>query len=221
MLRKIFAYIKPTKIFFIENDVWFNILYMAKKRSIDCFVINGKISEKSLVLYKRCRSFFPIFNHFKKIFVQSEHYIQRFEQLVSREVISLGGNIKLDLKLEISEKQKRSFIQRAGIDIEKKIIVWASTHDTEEQLALNIIASKEWDEYNIQWLIVPRHNERFKKVEQVMRQEGLAYNVYSKTEKNSQANILLVDEIGILKTCYAICDGAVVCGSFTSKVGGS
>ena len=220
LLRKVFIYIKPEKIFFIENDVWFNILYMAKKRAIDCFVINGKISEKSLVSYKKYRRIFPVFSYFKKIFVQSDHYVQRFEQLVQRKLISVGGNIKLDLQLEISEEKKENFLKKAGISKEKRIVVWGSTHDTEEQLALDVISSKEWIEYNIQWLIVPRHNERFKKVEQMIKQSGLACNVYSKNKRDLQADILLVDEMGILKTCYAVCHGAIVCGSFTSKVGG-
>ena len=164
---------------------------------------------------------YAFFQKFEKIFTQSEEYKEKFIQLgVEEKKIFSLGNMKLDNSvLEFPQKSLQVLMKKAHLNPKKKIIVWGSTHASEEQLAIDIIKRNFWGD-DIQWVIVPRHNQRFDEVINLFKISGLKYNIFSQKRKQD-CSILIVDQMNILRQFYAVCTGAIVCGSFFSNgVGG-
>lgn len=71
-------------------------------------------------------------------------------------------------------------------------------------------------------MIVPRHPERFNKVDLLIREyikdKNISYHRYSSKE-DFESDIILVDKMGILNDIYAISDVVILGGAF-EKIGG-
>jgi len=70
-------------------------------------------------------------------------------------------------------------------------------------------------------LLVPRHPERFLEVKALLERSEMPFLVYSKREeKNFRERVVLMDEMGLLRTCYQLSELALVGGSFIRGIGG-
>ena len=71
-------------------------------------------------------------------------------------------------------------------------------------------------------MIVPRHPERFQTVGELIQRQGFEYHSFSQGSDSvrKEAQVVLVDQMGVLKKCYQLANLAIVAGSFTKKIGG-
>ena len=221
LINSIFKRINPKKIFIVENDFWLTCLHIAKKRRIPIYLINGKMSEKSFNLYKKFPLFSPYFNSFKKILVQSDEYAHRFSSLIkNKKIIKILGNIKLDKTIPLSStEEKNALIKSLKIPPSKPIVVFASTHQGEELLALKVIKNFIKQEKDYYFILAPRHPERFKSVEKLLEKNFIHYSL-SQGEKKNNSRVTILNELGKLMKVFEISDLAIICGSFNKNVGG-
>lgn len=182
--------------------------FSCKKRGAKTFLINARISDKSYNSYKRFSFFYKkIFENIDKVFAQSEIDKIRLEELGARNV-EVIGNIKL---AQLPQKK---------LDLIKPnctVITAASTHGNEEDLILKSY-KKEFGKL----IIVPRHPERFNKVDllinEFIKDKNISYHKYSMKE-DFDSDIIMVDKMGILNDIYSISDVVVLGGAF-EKIGG-
>lgn len=192
----------------MEAELWFMLFLVAKKRGAKTFLINARISDKSYNSYKRFGFFYKkIFENIDKVFAQSEIDKIRLEELGARNV-EVIGNIKL---AQLPQK-KLDFIKPNCT-----VITAASTHENEEDLILKSY-KKEFGKL----IIVPRHPERFNKVDllinEFIKDKNITYHRYSMKE-DFDSDIIMVDKMGILNDIYSISDVVVLGGAF-EKIGG-
>lgn len=224
-MKRMMRRLRPDAVVLVESDFWFQFLYQAKKRGAKTMLINGKLSERSFRRFSKASFFFKrILRCLDKVCVQSAEYAKRFESLgASLSQLVVTGNIKLDASLQVlSLKEKLSFKKDLNIGSTDFVITAGSTHAPEEEL---ILAAFEplWKKYpSLKLLLVPRHPERFDEVETLLKTKGMHYSLFSDKGalQRSSSQVILVDAMGILSKCYQISDLAIVCGSYTEKVGG-
>ncbi len=118
--------------------------------------------------------------------------------------------------METTEKQ--SLLHALRIGKENLVLVIGSTHDTEESALISALAPVFEKIPHLKVLLTPRHPERFLKVAKLLKKKKVPFSRYS--EKNCHNPLILIDTMGLLNACYQIADVAIVCGSFTTKVGG-
>ena len=204
-------WIKSQKVLVVmEAELWYLLFFIAKFRGAKTFLINARISDKSVKSYNRFRWFYKmIFNNIDKVFCQTKIDKDRLEYLGAKN-IEIIGNIKISKLAEISKKYQKPK--------NKEIITIASSHNGEEEMILNSIDNLN----NRKLIIVPRHPERFDEVENLIKKyaqnKKYSYSRFSK-DRNFDTDIILVDMIGELINIYAITDIAILCGSF-QKIGG-
>ena len=184
------------------------LFLVARKKGAKTLLINARISDKSYKSYLRFRFFYKkIFANIDKVFAQSEIDKQRLQELGAKN-IEVVGNIKL---AQLPKKNQR-FKKPKGTTI-----VAASTHENEENLILNAY-KKEYGKL----IVVPRHPERFLKVEELIKNyikdKNLTFHKFSMQE-DFNSDIVLIDVMGILNDIYEICDIAILGGAF-EKIGG-
>ncbi|MGD9625835.1 MAG: lipid IV(A) 3-deoxy-D-manno-octulosonic acid transferase [Arcobacter sp.] len=192
----------------MEAELWYMLFLIAKNKGAKTFLINARISDKSYNSYKKFSFFYKkIFENIDKVFAQSEIDKVRLEELGAKN-IEVIGNIKL---AQLPQKK---------IDLKKPsgiLITAASTHENEEELIINSY-KKEFGKL----VIVPRHPERFTKVDlllsEFVKEKNLSYHKFSEKE-DFESDIILVDKMGILNDIYAISDVVVLGGAF-EKIGG-
>ncbi len=203
-------WITPQKLLVVtESEYWYLLFYIARKRGAKTMLVNARISDKHYDRYRRFSWFYcKVFAQIDIIFAQSIKDKERLEHLGARN-IHITGNTKLTNIPKVTH---------AIFKPEGKLIVAASTHDTEEALILS-----SWKREQGRLVIVPRHPERFDAVDRLIQtyigDTSLSYHRYSAKE-NLNADIVLVDKMGELVNIYAISDVVILGGGFVPGVGG-
>ncbi len=211
--------VAPDLVILTETDFWYHFQTAAKKEGAQLVVINGKISERSFkrlskVPFLAKRLLGPI-DHF---YVQGEHYLDRFAGLkIPPSKITITGNVKLDSD---PVKENPALLKvRLGLQNET-VLTLGSTHDPEEKIWIKALKSL-WEQFpTLKVLLVPRHPERFNDVAKLLASEQIPFSRWSEEGKLDQKNLLLVDTMGVLRSCYQISDLTFVGGTFAPKVGG-
>ena len=202
-------WINQQKILLVmEAELWYMLFLFAKIKKTKTVLINARISDRSYKSYKRFSWFYKkIFNNIDKVFAQSEIDKKILEELGAKN-IEVIGNIKLATLPEIANKftKPNEFVITAG-----------STHENEEELILNSY-EKEFGKL----IIVPRHPERFEKVNQLIlnfiKDKNMSYHRFS-LKNDFSSDIILVDVMGELNNIYEISDAVILGGAF-EKIGG-
>ena len=192
----------------MEAELWYLLFLFAKKKGAKTLLINARISDKSYKSYKRFSFFYKrIFQNIDKVFAQSEVDKYRLEELGASNV-EVIGNIKL------------AQLPKVNVELVKPkqvVITAASTHENEEKLILNAYKKEQG-----KLIIVPRHPERFDKIDLQIREfikdKNISYQRYS-VKDGFDSDIILVDKMGILNDIYAISDVVILGGAF-EKIGG-
>jgi 3-deoxy-D-manno-octulosonic-acid transferase len=137
---------------------------------------------------------------------------------MSHKNLKVSGNLKygkphFPLISALAESSLESFLK---FDIQKKTIVIACTHDSEELVILKALQDK-LSKFNV--VIIPRHPQRFKSVYETLKNAG--FQVASYSEGRSFLNdIFLIDAIGLMSLIYKKADAVILGGSFIKKIGG-
>jgi 3-deoxy-D-manno-octulosonic-acid transferase len=199
---------KPKKLIVLEAELWYLLFRIGKRKGAETILLSGRISERSFPKYMKWRWFYKrIFQNIDVIYAQSEIDKSRFEKLGAGKVKVLG-NIKL-------LKSKSS--QNLDIPKDRKVFVGASTHKGDEETILNAYPTSE------RVLIVPRHKERFDEVWKIVlefgEKRGVSTSRYSESH-SFQADVVLVDTIGMLIDIYAKSDVVILGGGFYDGIGG-
>ncbi len=199
---------KQKALVVMEAELWYLLFLFAKKKGAKTFLINARISDKSYASYKRFSFFYKrIFENVDKVFAQTTIDKKRLEELGAKN-IQVIGNIKLALLPKVTKEYKKP---------DEILITAGSTHENEEKLIL--------DSYKREFgklVIVPRHPERFEKVDKLIKEylknKNLSYNRFSKN-KSFDCDITLVDTLGELNNIYSISDVVILGGAF-ENIGG-
>ncbi len=192
----------------MEAELWLMLFFIAKLKKTKTILINARISDSSYESYKKFSFLYKrIFRNIDKVFAQSEIDKNRLISLGATNV-EVIGNIKLWAKPELKLNLQKP---------KEEIITAASTHENEEELILN-----SYDREYGKLVIVPRHPERFEKVDKLLKsyskKKHLSYSRFS-SQRSFESDIILVDEMGILNDIYSISDIVILGGAF-EKVGG-
>lgn len=215
--------IRPHLVILCESDFWYNFLRCSRNQGAHVAVVNGKISERSLQRFLRFSWFSrPLFACIDRFCVQNQLYAQRFDQLgVPATKITVTGNMKFDDAMQaLSPADLLAWKARLGIQLDDQVLVVGSTHDPEEAMILDSLSSV-WAAFpRLKVFFVPRHPDRFSQVAALLKQKGLSFARFSEEPIDPTAKVVLIDAMGVLRSCYQVADIALVAGSFISRVGG-
>ncbi|MDD3342241.1 MAG: lipid IV(A) 3-deoxy-D-manno-octulosonic acid transferase [Sulfurospirillaceae bacterium] len=205
-------WIREAKVLVVmEAELWPLLFIVAKAKGMKTILMNARISDKSYASYHRFRFIYRwIFSYIDVVFAQSEGDKERLVDLGAQRV-HISGNIKTFQQLSLS----RHYPKRPGT----RVIVLASTHEKEEELILEKIKLHA----NDQLIVVPRHPERFKKVNDFLQEFCINHQrTYARIQQDDtmQADIILCDTMGELVNVYAIADIVILGGSFIDGIGG-
>jgi 3-deoxy-D-manno-octulosonic-acid transferase len=101
------------------------------------------------------------------------------------------------------------------------IITIASTHETEEKLLLDNL-KEIWKIMPIKVFLAPRHPERFKRVESLIKSKSIPYQTLDtiKPKPCHKEQLFLINKMGFLPICFQLSNLAIMGGSFVKKIGG-
>jgi 3-deoxy-D-manno-octulosonic-acid transferase len=225
-VRRALNTFRPRAIVLVEAELWPNLLWQANGRGIPLFLINARLSDRSLRGYKRAGFIFrPIFNTFRAVGCQSEGDANRLKELGFAANIKAVGNLKFDAaKPGPSKFDATKLLRQIGVTEKSKVLVAGSTHDGEEAVLADIIQQlrKEFPELFL--VLVPRHFERTKDVVAELKQRNVRFILRSEitaetTFAPGSFDCLLVNTTGELKAFYETASLVFIGKSLTAHGG--
>jgi 3-deoxy-D-manno-octulosonic-acid transferase len=224
LIKKMMRKATPALLLLCESDFWYNFLHYAKKEGALLALINGKISQESARHFKNVRFFSKkLFNQFDVLCIQNKMYEKRFLEAGGPvEKMKVTGNLKLDDEYpRLSLDESAEWRKKLGILPGQLVLTIGSSHDPEEKLCLGHLKDIWKTHSELKVILVPRHPERFKEVEELLESEKLAWISFTDIHcRTGKEQVILMDAMGLLRMCYQLADLALVAGSFTPKVGG-
>lgn len=206
----------PESILLAETELWPNLLTEASRRNIPVGVINARLSERSAQRYRKMVFFKPLFTSLSFVLAQTEKDAERFKLLgVQPSKIQVFGNMKFDRSGQVTENISHDELRiRYGFEPADLILIGGSTHPGEEIVLRDLYLSLIQDFPKLKLLIAPRHIERSEKVLELFRQKGLKTVLSSQFQQKREAfQVFILDQLGVLKSLYAIGDLVFVGGS--------
>lgn len=221
-IRRFVKYWKPSVAMFVESELWANMLFYLNEKDIPIYLLNARISERSLrrmFFIKKYTGILP-FSLFSGIFTMSPE-MQNTAKLLGAQNVKILPNLKLiSEKLPVNETNRKKLVQKIS---KRKAWIAVSTHPGEEEMLITAHEMIKKKIPNILTIIAIRHPSRTPEVISLCLSEKLSIAVYSQTMKNRKhinEDLLLVDEIGCLGEFFEIIDSVLVCGSLIPGIGG-
>ena len=227
-----FKHFKPRLGLLMETEVWPNVVAAARARAVPLVLVNGRLSEKSLLQALRMAPLScPAFAALSAVFAQTDDDAGRFRQL-GAPLAGIFGNLKFDAAPSESQQAEGRVWRQA---LASPVVMFASSRDGEEnaffeqiialaksrraQPAISSVAAGP--PVMPRFLIVPRHPQRFDEVQALAERHGLTVSRRSSwlagPVENPQAlaaDIWLGDSLGEMALYYALSDVALLGGSF-------
>ncbi len=219
-VRRVLKHIKPNVVILMETELWFNFIRESHKGGARVFIVNGRLSEKSVRYYGLIpKTMRRVLHHVDLALMQTSADMKRLLGLGSRGTkVRVTGNIKFDQNFDETESDLTKEL-RTRFDFFKNapLIVAASTHAPEEKWILQAFKEtrKNFKANLPRLLIAPRHPERFAEVENLIKESGFNWAKRSEAVSNGDktAEIILLDSIGELRAVYPLAEIVFVGGS--------
>lgn len=195
----------------METEVWPTLVATCARRRIPLFLVNARLSARSLDGYQRAASLTePMFAALTTAYAQTAADAARLHEAGVRDV-KVTGNLKFDL-VPPADTAARAAELRRRIGA-RPTWVAGCTRDGEEAMILDALAATPLPPGTLT-VIVPRHPQRFDDVARLLDERGIAYVRRSAgSEVPATAAVLLGDSLGELAAYYAAADVAFVAGN--------
>jgi len=215
IVRRYLRVLNPRILVLMESELWPRMLFEAHRAGIPVVVANGRVSDRSLPRYRALRWLWrPRLRTLTRVLAQSEQDAQRFIAIgVPRAAVETAGNLKFDVRTPA--ESKISSLLRTHLADGAKIIVAGSTLEGEEKYLLDAFRELIPTFPALILILAPRHPERFRAVEELVRQSQLHCIRRSDWEPRQipPGSVFLLDSIGELASVYSFASVAFVGGS--------
>lgn len=211
---------KPCAALIMETELWPNLLFGCRDRGIPAYILNARLSERSLRGY---RALAPLVSRalrtVRTVAAQSRADGERFIQLGARaEQVIETGNLKFDVNVpDALEEFALECHRHTG---ERPVWIAASTHEDEEAATVGMHRRLRERFPGLLLLWAPRHPERFRVVAETARSAGWQVSTRSRARWPQPGDdVFVIDTLGELMSFYACADVAFVGGSLQA-IGG-
>ena len=215
--KKFIDYWKPSSVFFIDSEIWPNMVKNLKKQNIPIMLLNGRITKKTFNKWR----LFPklskkIFSNFDSCLASSKESNNYLKKLGAKKTKYVGN-----LKFTQSENEKITIDKKLkNIIISRKTWCASSTHNSEEIFCAKIHIQLKKKYPNLLTIIIPRHIERAASIVNELNDMNLKTHLFdSKDEMKSDAEIIIVNSYGKTKSIYSICKNIFLGGSLVNHGG--
>ena len=223
--------LKPDLAVFVKYEFWYYLLAELKHKNVPTFLIAANFRRNQLFFKPYGRVFLSILNNYAHIFVQKQDSIDILTAFGIKNA-SVAGDTRLDRSLQVSKEAKTypiiaNFLQKTAKNEGKKhfSLVCGSTWAEDEAVILGFLEQvKQKNKDIILKIIIAPHELYSKKIGQLIEKAQSQHHTivkYSTAQSMiacnlAEADLLLIDNIGMLASLYQYGDFAYIGGAFGS-----
>jgi 3-deoxy-D-manno-octulosonic-acid transferase len=215
--KKFLDYWNPTVAFFVDSEIWPNMILNLNKKQIPIILINGRITQKTFLRWFFFKNFSKkIFDKFSLCFSSNLETMNYLRKLGAKKIINIGN-----LKFSQSEKNPEKIQKNLKRFIKsKKVWCASSTHFNEEYLCGLVHKELKKKYKNLLTVIIPRHINRTKSIKKNLFSLGLKVHTHEPQSKiSNDTDIYIVNEYGKTKSFYNYCKSVFLGGSIINHGG--
>lgn len=199
----------------IETEVWPNLVRSCRQANVPLFMVNARLSPQTLRKTRRLMSLMgPAYADLSAVWAQSEADAQRLRS-VGAPVRGAFNNLKFDARpdpaqIELGMRWREAL---SGVPV----VMLASSREGEEALFLQEIRRQAGapSAGAVQWLLVPRHPQRFDDIAQLAQSQGLKISRRRDWDGvPGRTDLWLGDSMGEMTAYYTAADVVLLGGSF-------
>lgn len=207
--KKFIKIVKPTAVFFVKYEFWFNYLNELKNNAIPTYLISGVFRQEHY-FFKKYSSWFrkqlSAFNHF---YLQDERSLQLIRNIGFKNA-SVAGDTRFDRVYEVSQHvQAIPLIEL--FKQQQPLFIAGSTWEPDEDL----LATFDFAKKGFKLVIAPHEisEVRIQSLLSKFRQNALLYSRANEDNVRT-ADVLLIDNMGMLSSIYQYGTVAFIGGGF-------
>ena len=222
-VRRFLRHFRPALGVLMETEIWPNLAAGCKARGVPLVLANARLNARSYAGALRLAWLArPAYGALAAAWAQTEADAARLRAL-GAPVRAVLGNVKFDARPAPGLLARgRAWRDGSG----RPVVLLASSREGEEAAWLEIYkqnkaltcsgsAQSDIDMGDVQWLVVPRHPQRFDEVARLCEAAGLRVSRRSRWGQAPEAaDVWIGDSLGEMSLYYAMADCALLGGSF-------
>jgi 3-deoxy-D-manno-octulosonic-acid transferase len=200
----------PSIVFWIKYDYWKNHLAQIKKRNIPCYLVSATFRPNQY-FFKPIWKWLSPLSYFTRLFVQTEESKQLLVKAGITHV-TVTGDTRFDRVCKIaSGNVSFPIVERFTQSVQKRVLIAGSSWPKDEVIIAETLKLMP----DIKLILVPHEitPERITSSEQTFAFRKTLRYTQSESANPEEADVLIVDTIGILSAIYRYADAAYIgCG---------
>ncbi|WP_017733433.1 3-deoxy-D-manno-octulosonic acid transferase [Nafulsella turpanensis] len=202
---------KPRIAFFVKYEYWYNYLRLLHEQNVPTFLVSG-IFNPSFIFFKPYGGFYrKMLLYFTHLFVQNKESARLLDSIGIRNY-SLGGDTRFDRVAAICQQPKKIPLAEA-FKADQPLLVAGSSWEPDLRVLAPLLLHYKG---KLKAIIAPHEADEahVEEAEEIL--SGLHICRFSKAteETAAKADVLLIDNVGMLSSLYALGDYAFVGGGF-------
>jgi 3-deoxy-D-manno-octulosonic-acid transferase len=209
---------RPDLAFWVESELWPNLVFAAHARRIPMVLINARLSARSYGRWRHWPGMIrPILSAFDLCLAQDQQQAERFRSLGARQVGAIG-DLKAAGPALPFDRAELSYLRHAIGS--RPMWLAASTHAGEEKVAARVHHELAAHHPGLLTIIVPRHPARGGAIGAMLAEQGLRIARRARGDPVTRdTQVYLADTMGELGLFYRLAGIAFVGGSLVAKGG--
>jgi len=220
--RLLLKTIKPQLVVISKHDVWPNLLVAAHELKIPTALINANFHPNSLRIHPAFRFFHRwVFSEFSGIAAVSHQHAERLTSLVGNGFpCQVLGDTRYDRVRERCHRHSPTISNKANQFADRMVVVVGSSHPTEEQMLIPLVAEliRPYPKLFIIWVPHDPEPSILVSLEQQLQTCSLLTRRWSEDWILDDITGMVVDQVGILAELYSLGNIAIVGGGFDKGV---
>ena len=213
--RRFVQRFRPRLGLLVDTEIWPNLVRACAQAAVPLCLVNARLSAHSLRRAQRLRWLAePAYQNLAGVWPQDLDQANRFRALGVKPHAPTG-NIKFDMEPDLALWSQGQALRQAQL---RPVLMLAVSREGEEQMwldAMRCAPANGQAAASVQWLIVPRHPQRFEAVAALLQSAGLTVARRSVDGALfSEADVWLGDTLGEMAFYYGLADVALLGGSF-------
>lgn len=204
----------PTCAIFVKYEFWYHYFKELRKNNIQLYMISV-IFRPSQIFFKWYGIFYRnILMNVNHFFVQDKNSSELLANIGFTNV-TVAGDTRFDRVYSISKEKKKIEIIEKFMQL-KQLFVAGSTWPEDEEILLSVVNFLISKKYKI---IIAPHEVSENRIEEIIKIFSKQFNKseiqrYSKITDPDSANVLIIDNIGMLSSVYSYGNIAWIGGGF-------
>lgn len=202
----------PNIVFFIKYEFWYHFLKEINQRDIKLYLVSGIFRPEQRFFKKHARKYREMLHFFTHLFVQNQESKELLNSINFNNV-TIAGDTRFDRVYEITQNAKKlNLLEKFKQD--KLTLIAGSTWKPDEEIIVEYVNQTQ---YELKLIIAPHeiHKDNINRLQNAFKQELKVLKYSEANEENiANADVLIIDSIGLLSSLYNYGNVAYIGGGF-------